>query len=141
MPDPIEDRQHDQNQDRRRQHAADDDTGERLLRLRPDARGDRRGQEPDCGGKGGHQDRTESNLRAQHDRLVHVLALMDQLLNTADQNERTLHRHAEQGEDEAERRVHRMGTGDHPDRPGEQVRVTGRGAPASKCSIRARAIP
>ena len=33
MPDAIQNRQHDQDQHRRRQHAADDDPGERLLRL------------------------------------------------------------------------------------------------------------
>ena len=37
MPDAIQDRQHDENQDGRREHAADHDTGQRLLRLRPDS--------------------------------------------------------------------------------------------------------
>ncbi len=37
MPDAIQDRQHDENQDGRREHAADHDAGERLLRLRPDS--------------------------------------------------------------------------------------------------------
>ena len=47
----IQDWHHVSSEEERAEHGTDDDDGQRFLRLRPDRGGNRRGEEPQCGGQ------------------------------------------------------------------------------------------
>src|SRR4029453_16437496 len=79
----VERRDQDQREERRDHQAADHRDGERLVRLGPDAEGERHGQETDHRGQRGHEDRPEPDpSRARHrdgERLAVAAPLVDVL--------------------------------------------------------------
>jgi UbiD family decarboxylase len=62
-------RDHQQAADRRQQHAADDDAGQRLLHLRADAGRDRRRDQADAGRQAGHEDLPHPRFAGADDRV------------------------------------------------------------------------
>src|SRR5262245_18665197 len=100
----IDCRQHEQDHRRRGQYPADYYAGQRALRFRTDARGDRRGQQPDRGRQRRHQHRAHSQLGAALDGLAQRRAFLAQLLDLRDQDHAVQHIDAEQRKEADSRR-------------------------------------
>ena len=71
-PQSCQNRDHQQAADRRQQHAADDDAGQRLLHLRADAGRDRRRDKADAGRQAGHEDLPHARLAGLDDGVLRV---------------------------------------------------------------------
>src|SRR5882672_10582690 len=91
----VDDRQHEQREDRGRNQAADDHAGEWPLDLRADAMGDRGRDETDDGDDPGNDDGAEAQRAAPHNRVEHAQALSPRLADRGHQHDPIQYAHAE----------------------------------------------
>jgi len=86
-----------------RDQAGDDHNGKRPLRVRTDAGGKSRRQQPETGDQGGHHDRPQPQERSLPGRGTDVAILQTQLVDIGDEDNRGFHRNTHERE-QAQRR-------------------------------------